>query len=494
MTPDLVVLSLAPDGTWTTRAATQPTRGAQPAWNEASWHVFADPRAELHPRLAALLHRHGAERPDIDIVYGDEVIDAAPGRPLQHLCKPDFDAVQLMAQDYIGLPIAVRGRAMAALGSLDAAAPAGVYGMVLRAVAAGLAVGRITEVLAVNHPDAVRATAAERSKVLEQSLAQGAVDCDVAPGLVPSSVELRRRFADPPHVTVLVRTQGRSTPGQAPMVRGLLESLCQTDWPMGRLRVVVGNQAAEGVGQSWPFDVRLDADSSRAAGINQLWRASETEHVIFLDDGLLVRGPGWLRALMTFVVDEGVGGAGARLLNPDGTIRHAGMPCGTPGPYAFAGLPADAPTYQDWASVQREWSIVSGEAFATRRSLLEQVNGFDERFGFDVGQADLCLRLRMLGSRIVYTPHAELTQRNGASRDSVTPEPDETALFLEKWQHFIADDPAYHPRLSRNAPEITPVPSASDWWRQRPSNRLNRLRGVEGGDGGGGGSGGVQPE
>jgi hypothetical protein len=446
------LLVLAPDGAWSTAAA------APAVWDEACWYVFADARAVLHPRLAALLHRHAGERPDVDIVYGDEVVAAAPGHPVQYLCKPDFDQTQLIAQDYIGLPVAVRGRAMAALGGLDASAgSAQTYEMLLRAMTAGLGIGRLTQVLAVNRPGVERATVADRLAALRRVLARSHPDCDVAPGLVAASVELRRRFDDPPHVTILVMSS-RSTPDLA---LGLLESLGRTDWPMERLHVVMQDGLA-GSEQTWPFDL-----SDHAGGINQLWQISQTEHLVFLDAGLLVREPGWLRALMTFAADEGVGGVGARLLQPDGAIRHAGMPCGTPGLYAFTGLPADAPGYQNWAAVHREWSIVSGEAFATRRSVLEPVNGFDGHFGFDAGHADLCLRLRLLGLRIVYTPHAELTQRDGDLRDQ--PGPDETAFFLEKWRHFSADDPAYHPRLTRNTPAIEAVPGEDDWWLTDPS-------------------------
>ncbi len=484
MTPDLLVLVLAPDGRRTKAAATHLTRDTQPVWDAACWYVFTDRLAELHPCLAALLHGYGEDRPDVDIVYGDEVIAAAPGQPLQHLCKPAFDATQLVAQDYIGLPVAVRGRAMAALGGLDASAgSAQVYDLVLRATAAGFAVGRIKQALAVNQAGVARATTPDRLAVLRRGLARSYPDHEVGPGLAASTVELRRRFDDPPPVALVILPRRRA----APMAPGLLDSLAQTDWPMDRLHVVVEQDGAAGPEQPWPFNVRRVATHglNEAANVNRLWQASEAEHLVFLDEGLLVREPGWLRALMTFAADPGIGGVGARLLSPEGIIRHAGTPCGTPGRCGFAGLPGGDPTYQNWAVVQREWSVVSGEAFATRRSLLEYVNGLDERFGFACGQADLCLRLRLLGFRIVYTPHAELTQRGRASDGDPGPEPDETALFLQKWQSFVADDPAYHPRLTRNAPVIAPTPSDQDWWRQRLNSRLNSPFGGDGGAAGG---------
>ncbi len=445
----ILTLILAPDGTWRTQADAPPAQEGQPAWDEACWHVFADAQARLHPQLAALLHRHGQERPGMDIVYGDEVIAASPGCPPRHFRKPDFDETQLIARDYIGLPIAIRGQAMAVLGGLHAsAASAQTYDMLLRAMLAGLGIGRIAQVLAVNRPDAVRATATDQLAALRRFLSHGRADCDVAPGLMPSTLELRRRFDDPPHVTFLILASGQPTPARSEMAAGLLNSLCRTDWPMDRLHVVMSDNALAGLQGSWPFDVRHLATAGRAAGANLFWQASDTEQLVFLDDALLVRSPSWLRALMTFAVDDGIGGVGARLLHPDGSIRHA------------VSLAADA-ACQDSALAQRECPLVPGEAFATRRSLLEQANGFDERFSYGNGQADFCLRLRMLGFRIVHTPHAELTQLDAVSYDNANSEPDETALLLEKWQGVMADDS----QPSRDAPATLPVPSDKDWWR-----------------------------
>ena len=483
MTPNLLVL--APDGKWTTTAETPSDQGDGTTWDDACWYVFTAPDAELHPQLAALLHQHGVERPDVDIVYGDEVVASAPGRPLQLLCKPAFDETQLISQDYIGLPVAFRGSAMRVLGGPDASAvSAQVYDMLLRAVTAGLEIGRITQVLAVNHTEA-RATTADRLTVLKQAWTQSRPDCQVVPGLVASSIELRRNFDDPPPVTVLI------VPGldRVPVGPALLDSLARTDWPMSRLHILLEEGMAAKAGPSWPFTLRqvtVAPSLGQTATANRLWQASETEHLVLLDEGLLAHGPGWLRGLMTFAVDESIGGVGARLLHPDGTTRHVGMPWGLPGPATF--------TDRNWGMIQREWSMVSGGAFATRRSLLEYVNGLDARFGFSCSQADLCLRLRLLGFRIVYTPYAEFTQRDAL--DPASLEADETALFLEKWQTFMADDPAYHPRMTRSGPIVTAGSTEDDWWRQRPNSRPNKPLGAGGGTGAdgtaGGGAGGVQ--
>ncbi len=464
--PALTMLALGPDETWSEAAAA-----------DTAWFLFADPATVLHPSLPALLRVNGADRPDVDVFYGDEVHAASAGA-FMHLCKPEFDLAQLVAHDYIGLPLAVRARAIRVLCPAGPPTdPAAVYGLVLRAVAAGRQVGRITEVLGLRGPRAATSGRAERMALLAGMLAQEAPDCFVRPGLAPATVELCRRFDDPPPVTILIPT-AQAAPGEAgPMILGLLDSLGQTDWPMDRLHVLVGDDAADSLafeGRRWPFRFERVA-MTRPAGtpfnyalkMNRLWRMAGTEHVVMMNDDMLIRDGAWLQALMCFAVDEGVGGVGGRLLYPNGTIQHAGMPGGVMGPctHAFITMDAEAPTYGDWAVVQREWSMVTGALFATRRSVLDLVNGFDERYTLDYNDADLCLRLRLLGLRIVYTPHAELIHLESATRTRSAPPPRDTALFMEKWGRFLSDDPSYHPRLVRDTPLVAAVPSEADWWR-----------------------------
>jgi hypothetical protein len=454
-----------------------------PARDRATWYVFADSGAILHPHLADLLRVHGAERPDIDIFYGDEVVAAGPGQAPRYLCKPAFDATHLLARDYIGLPFAARAGAMTALGDVDpAAGSARYYDLLLRAMADDIGIDRVTEVLAINPQRRFEASAADRLFAVRRILPRYRPGCRATPGLAQGAIEIQRDFDIFPEITLVIPTRQARAPddgegsGDQPMVLSLLHGICRSDWPMDRLTVLIGDDLDDGTiyqSRSWPF--RLDrvvtgrvppGAFNYARKLNALWPMAATDHLIILNDDLRVRGAGWIKALMTFAVDDGVGGVGARLLYPDDRIQHAGMPLGVAGTcaHAFIGAKATSPTYQDWAVVQREWSTVTGAVFATRRSLLAQVNGFDERFPLDYNDVDLCLRLRLLGYRIVYTPHAELTHLESASRGKNGIAADQTALFLEKWQDYVRDDPAYHPNLTRATPDIHPIIPTHAWW------------------------------
>jgi len=199
--------------------------------------------------------------------------------------------------------------------------------------------------------------------------------------------------------------------------------------------------------------------------MNRLWRAADTEQIVLLNDDVRPLGPGWLRALQTFAFDPTVGGVGARLLYPDGRLQHAGMaPQNIGASHLWVGRRHAEGTYQDWARVHREWSMVTGAVFATRRSLMERTGGFDERFSLEFNDTDLCLRLRTLGYRIVCTADAELIHLEKASRGADPAPPQQRALFLSRWRTWLDRDPSWHPGFQQDQVQVTPNTDVPAWY------------------------------
>ncbi|HEV7339308.1 MAG TPA: glycosyltransferase [Bosea sp. (in: a-proteobacteria)] len=467
-------------------------RAGNPAWplpaltapQQDGWLLLCDNECQLNPKLAEFVLRKSAERPDIAVFYGDEVV-AAPGsagEPVQIL-KPDFDLTQLQATDYIGWPLVIKARVFAAVApNCLSGSGAFSYELLLRTVSAGHAVGRIAEVLSARGAPMLRASPTDRRSVLKRWTDENNPDCEVEDGRIAGAFRLSRRFEHYPAVTLVIPTrQAICEVGAAPMrgrphILNMLDSLSRSSWPADRLTVLIGDDAPDGSayeGRAWPFALRrvwtarpAGAPFNYARKMNELWRQAETEHVILMNDDLVVRNPDWIEALLTFSMQEDVGGAGARLLYPDDRIQHAGMAGGPMGActHVFIGMPANEPTYLNWADIHREWSMVTGAAFATRRSLLAQIGGFDERLSLEFNDVDMCMRMRMLGYRIVYTPHAELTHFESASRGATYRPGSEVALFLQRWRELLADDPAYHPRLPRRSTNPTAAANAMPLW------------------------------
>lgn len=108
--------------------------------------------------------------------------------------------------------------------------------------------------------------------------------------------------------------------------------------------------------------------------------------------------------------------------------------------------------------------MVTGALFATRRSVLDALNGFDERFTLEFNDVDLCLRMKLLGYRIVYTPFAELVHYEMASRGTTLPPGDEVALFLKHWSELLDNDPAFHPGFDMRSTFIMPRQLPGQWY------------------------------
>jgi len=446
------------------------------------WYLFTQQDTRLHPRLLEILAAHAAERPEIEVFYADEVIvDSSAADSEQQICKSCFDRTQIIAQDYIGWPILVRGNALKKLGGPDpAAGTALTYDLILRALSEGIGIERIPEVFAVH--DRTPSAVADRAAALERWRQRSAPGHNVLGGMVESTFQLQRSFLNSPSVTLVVPTQqrrrviGAASRASEPMIIDFLESLCRTRWPMDRLCVLVGDDVVNGrpyETRHWPFQLertittRSEGEGfNYAAKMNHLWPRAASEYVVFMNDDLVVQSPDWLLALMTFAVNEEIGGVGARLLYPDNTIQHVGMPAGVFGApmHIFRHRPASLRSYQNWAEVHREWSMVTGAVFATRKSVLRRANGFDEQFSLDFTDVDLCLRLRLLGYRIVYTPFAELVHFESASRAGMYPPARDIALFMERWRDLLRDDPAYHPRLTRQSHDSVPTRIGNEWW------------------------------
>ncbi len=455
----------------------------QPLDDPESLVAIGPEQALISPDFSIQATAAAAGRPDVALFYGDDVVlgGAAPRLNL----KPGFNRAMLRAQDYIGPTVVLRAGALQRLSGLrPQMGTAALYDLVLRADAEGLPVEAIRSVMAAYRHERPACDPADRRAAVAQACAPPGSGLVVLPGLTPQSVRLRRKFDTYPDVTLLAPTrQAAGEHGQAHIV-ALLESLKSSTWPRQRLHVLIGDDmeadAVYGDLGRFPFQVErlvtarpAGAPFNYAAKMNLLWRAARTEHLVLLNDDLQVVARDWLEALMSFAVDREVGGVGARLLYPNGAVQHAGMVGGPFGVFVhpWIGKPGDEPTYGDWALVQRDWSAVTGAVFATRRSALEAVNGFDERFALEYNDVDLCLRLKLAGYRIVQAPDALLIHHEKASRGETAPPGRQTALFLRRWGQMIADDPAYHPGLRRDGFVVQPAPTGGEWYTQIPTGQ-----------------------
>ncbi len=208
-----------------------------------------------------------------------------------------------------------------------------------------------------------------------------------------------------------------------------------------------------------PFNYSAMNNAAAAASVAPL--------LLFLNDDIVVREPGWLEALVEHAVRPEVGIAGARLLYPDGRIQHAGVAIGIFGVcgHVFKGWPRGVCSYGGLAETTRNVSAVTGACLMMRAEIFRQAKGFDETaFPVAYNDIDLCLRVLESGKRVVYTPWATLEHHEAYSKpwSQRQPGPVEIAAFQSRWLKYIRYDPFYNPNLTR-ADESCGLRSPEEW-------------------------------
>jgi GT2 family glycosyltransferase len=192
---------------------------------------------------------------------------------------------------------------------------------------------------------------------------------------------------------------------------------------------------------------------NESAAKNYAVAHTDSPWLLFLNANVEAIGPDWLTIMAEYLERSETGAVGPRLVNPDGTIEHAGLVLGVNGiaQSAFRGFPAEHPGVNRQLQMTRNYSAVSGACLMVRRDVFQQIGGFDEQLAGVLADVDLCLKMRRAGYLIVYTPLAKLF--SDAVCDSNDPRGE--ALMRERWAHVLDRDPYYNPNLSRERADFS---------------------------------------
>lgn len=130
--------------------------------------------------------------------------------------------------------------------------------------------------------------------------------------------------------------------------------------------------------------------------------------------------PGWIDRLLEVArADPDAGLVGARLVYPDGTLQEAGGFLWRDGGGANLGRGSDP--HEPGYALRRDADYVSGAAILVPRAVWQEVGGFDPGYAPAYCEdADLAMRLRALGYRVIYQPAATVVHFEGASSGTST--------------------------------------------------------------------------
>ncbi len=181
---------------------------------------------------------------------------------------------------------------------------------------------------------------------------------------------------------------------------------------------------------------------------NQCVEAAEGEFLLFLNNDTEVVTPDWIEQMLFYAEQPDVGAVGALLLFPNGSVQHAGVILGPRGTadHLMRGFPRDVDGYAGSLVVSREVSAVTAACLLVKRSLFEEVGGFNEHYFTHYQDVDLCLMFRRAGMRNIFTPNAVLTHHESVSRKTYYDMIDRN-LLLDRWDDLGGGDPYHNPNF-----------------------------------------------
>lgn len=212
--------------------------------------------------------------------------------------------------------------------------------------------------------------------------------------------------------------------------------------------------------------------------INNLGAREATgEVLVFLNNDIEVIDGDWLDELVRWAGRRDVGCVGPKLLYPDGSLQHAGIVAGMGGhgSHVYQGGPGRH-TWGVFGSVDfyRNYLMLGGACLAVRRSVFEELGGFDEHYTLCYSDLELCLKAAEAGYRNVYTPFATLYHHEGGTRGLHFPPADVLRASIRLFPVVVQGDPYYNRNLSfqERLPTVAPA--------DMPSARADLIRHIAG--------------
>ncbi|MCR6625249.1 MAG: glycosyltransferase family 2 protein [Pseudoxanthomonas sp.] len=420
----------------------------------------------LHQVVLAL-----AEHPQARLLYSDEdKIDEA-GRRFEPHFKPGWNPELLRSQNYICHLLVVETLLLAQVGVLRPGFEGSQdHDLVLRCteVLAPEQICHIPKVLyhwrAIEGSTALggdqKSYAAEAGRRAVQEHLQRIGRSGTVEVVSPGCYRTRPALARTPRVSIIVPTRDRADLLSV-CVRSVME---KTDYPDFEV-VVVDNGSVDAATRALLRELRqtprirvLDypVPFNFSAIVNHGAREATGDVLCLLNNDTEVIDPSWLTELVSRATQRDAGAVGAMLYYPDDTIQHAGVVLGLGGVagHVYTRMGRGAPGYMARAWVAQNMSAVTAACLAVRRSVFEEVGGFDEALPVAFNDIDFCLRLLECGYRNVWTPYAELYHYESASRGSEDSPAKQERFAAEvhamkwRWGAVLHDDPAYNPNLT----------------------------------------------
>ncbi len=415
------------------------------------------------------------ENRDLDMIYTDEDKIAMDGRSyFEPNFKTDFNPFMLECNNYICHIFVVRASIMKKIGGFrreyDGAQD---FDLILRCWEETSA-DRICHIpgafyhwrahpnSTATNPESKRYAYEAGAKALNDHFRRIGVEAEAEITETPGIYRIHRKVRGKPLVSVIIPNKDHAEDLEK-CLKSVIEKTTYDNYEI----LVVENNSTE----KETFDyydkmceryprcrlLTWEREFNYAAINNFAVQGAGGEYLLFLNNDVELITKDWMEEFLGICQLPQVGIVGARLYFPDETIQHAGVIIGLGGVagHIFSGASRYEPGYMGRAIMPQNLSAVTAACMMMKRSVFEQVGGFDEGFRVAFNDVDLCMKTTAAGYQIVWNPYVELYHYESKSRgqentgDKQSRFYGEVYRFENKWPEILEKgDPFYNVNLS----------------------------------------------
>jgi O-antigen biosynthesis protein len=441
---------------------------------KGEWVALLDHDDLLHPLALYELVKCLQQQPEANIMFSDEDKVDEQGARFGPYFKTDYNPELMWAQNMISHLGCYRKSVLDEVGGFRKGFEGSQdYDLALRVIQRSSAsqIVHIPKVLyhwrAISGSTALAPSEKPYAEIASRKALQEHLAALQVPAWVGASPEVasmnrvRPQLIEPaPLVSILIPTKDRID-----LLRQCIESI-QTKSSYQHFEILVINNNSEQA-ESFDYFAQLKTLGVKVLDYPKPFNFSAInnfaaqhaagEYLCLMNNDIEIQTPDWMEEMLSFAQLAKAGAVGARLWYPgSGGLQHGGVIVGMGGVagHAYVGLAKSEKGYFGRPVLHHRCSAVTAACLMIKKSTYFAVNGMDEGLAVAFNDVDFCLRLGQAGFHCVYTPHAEMTHHESASRGDDLSDANrerfmgEEAFMKSRWGQQLLADPCYSPNLS----------------------------------------------